>query len=103
MEKDACISFLQSLDDSLFLSVHGPIRNKIKAGFNQSETRTGKSINNTRQFCKMEEFKKKQGKEGTRGAKQIATENSATIQFYRNMILGANGIYFTGMTLMGAT
>ncbi len=51
----------------------------------------------------MEEFAKKKGKEGTRGAKQIATENVATITFYRNMILGANGIYFTGMTLLGAS
>ncbi len=50
----------------------------------------------------MEEFAKKKGKEGTRGAKQIAQENVATINFYRNMILGANGIYFTGMTLEGA-
>ncbi len=46
---------------------------------------------------------KKKGKEGTRGAKQIAKENSETIQFYRNMILGANGIYFTMMTLLGAS
>ncbi len=50
----------------------------------------------------MEEFAKKKGKEGTRGAKQIAQENIQTINFYRNMILGANGIYFTGMTLEGA-
>ena len=50
----------------------------------------------------MEEFAKKKGKEGTRGAKQIAKENAETITFYRNMILGANGIYFTGMVLEGA-
>lgn len=50
----------------------------------------------------MEEFAKKKGKEGTRGAKLIAKENVETITFYRNMILGANGIYFTGMTLMGS-
>jgi hypothetical protein len=50
----------------------------------------------------MEEFAKKKGKEGTRGAKQIATENVQTITFYRNMILGSNGIYFTGMTLLGS-
>ena len=50
----------------------------------------------------MAEFVKKKGKEGTRGAKQIASENIETIQFYRNMILGANGIYFTGMTLLRA-
>ena len=48
------------------------------------------------------DFSKKKGKEGTRGAKQIAKENLETISFYRNMILGANGIYFTGMTLLGA-
>ena len=51
----------------------------------------------------MESLAKKKGKEGTRGAKQIAKENVETISFYRNMILGANGIYFTGMTLMGAS
>ena len=51
----------------------------------------------------MEAFAKKKGKEGTRGAKQIAKENSETISFYRNMILGANGIYFTVMTLLGAS
>lgn len=50
----------------------------------------------------MEAFAKKKGKEGTRGGKQIAHENVETITFYRNMILGANGIYFTGMTLLGA-
>ena len=42
-------------------------------------------------------------KECTRGAKQIAKENMETVAFYRNMILGANGIYFTGMTLLGAS
>ena len=50
----------------------------------------------------MDAFAKKKGKEGTRGAKQIAKENMETVAFYRNMILGANGIYFTGMTLLGA-
>ena len=50
----------------------------------------------------MAEFAKKKGKEGTRGAKQIASENQETIQFYRNMILGSNGIYFTVMTLLRA-
>jgi len=48
------------------------------------------------------DFSKKRGKEGTRGAKQIAKENLETIAFYRNMIMGANAIYFLGMTLMGA-
>ena len=51
----------------------------------------------------METLAKKKGKEGTRGAKQIAKENLETVAFYRNMIIGANGIYFTGMTLMGAS
>ncbi len=51
----------------------------------------------------MEEFAKKKGKELTRGAKQIAKENAETINFYRNMILGANGGYFLAMTLLGAT
>jgi hypothetical protein len=49
----------------------------------------------------MEAFAKKKGKEGTRGAAQIARENAETLTFYRNMILGANGIYFTVMTLLG--
>jgi len=47
--------------------------------------------------------KKKVGKVGTRGAQQIAKENVETITFYRNMILGANGIYFLIMTILGAT
>ena len=47
----------------------------------------------------MEEFMKKKGIEGTRGAKQIAKENSETILFYRNLVIGATAIYFTGMTL----
>ena len=49
----------------------------------------------------MEAFAKKRGKEGTRGASQIARENVETLTFYRNMILGANGIFFTVMTLLG--
>ena len=36
------------------------------------------------------------------GAQQIARENVETITFYRNMIMGANGIYFLCMTLLGA-
>ena len=51
----------------------------------------------------MEAFAKKKGKEGTRGAKQIAKENMETVAFYRNMILGANGIYISGLTLLGAS
>jgi len=50
---------------------------------------------------KMEAFAKKKGKEGTRGTTLIAKENVETLTFYRNMILGANGIYFTIMTLLG--
>ena len=50
----------------------------------------------------MEEFSKKKGKTGTRGAQQIARENVETINFYRNMILGANGIFFLMMTILGA-
>jgi len=50
----------------------------------------------------MEFGKKKPGKVGTRGAQQIARENVETITFYRNMILGANGIYFLVMTILGA-
>ena len=51
---------------------------------------------------KMEEFSKKKGKTGTRGAQQIARENVETINFYRNMIHGANGIFFLMMTILGA-
>eukprot|EP00096_Caligus_rogercresseyi_P012553 TRINITY_DN5300_c0_g1_i1.p1 TRINITY_DN5300_c0_g1~~TRINITY_DN5300_c0_g1_i1.p1 ORF type:complete len:182 (-),score=62.71 TRINITY_DN5300_c0_g1_i1:1162-1707(-) len=51
----------------------------------------------------MEEFAKKKGKEGTRGSKQIVKENAETIQFYRNIILGSNGLYFLVMTLLGAS
>ena len=49
----------------------------------------------------MEAFAKKKGKEGTRGSGQILRENTETLTFYRNMILGANGLYFTIMTLFG--
>ncbi|XP_042223971.1 transmembrane protein 208-like [Homarus americanus] len=34
------------------------------------------------------------GKPGTKGQKQIMQENTDTLNFYRNMILGAAGIYF---------
>ena len=50
----------------------------------------------------MDAFAKKKDKEGTRGAKKIAKENMETVAFYHNMILGANGFYFTGRTLLGA-
>jgi len=36
----------------------------------------------------------KGGKQATRGSKQIVKENEETLVFYRNMILGAAGIYF---------
>jgi len=49
----------------------------------------------------MEQFAKKKGKEGTRGATLIAKENIETLTFYRNMIFGANGIYFMVMMLLG--
>ena len=49
----------------------------------------------------MEAFARKKGKEGTRGSGLIAKENVETLTFYRNMIFGANGIYFTVMTLFG--
>jgi len=49
----------------------------------------------------MEGFKKKEGKTGTRGAKQIIKENDETLVFYRNMILGANGLYFLTMGVLG--
>lgn len=49
----------------------------------------------------MERFAKKKGKEGTRGATLIAKENIETLVFYRNMILGSNGIFFAAMMLLG--
>ncbi len=49
----------------------------------------------------MEQFYKKKGKEGTRGSSLIAKENVETLTFYRNMIFGANGIFFLVNTLFG--
>ena len=49
----------------------------------------------------MEQFARKKGKEGTRGSNLIAKENTETLIFYRNMIFGANGVYFALMTLLG--
>merc|ERR1712080_545519 len=49
----------------------------------------------------MEAFAKKKGKVGTRGSAQIMRENDATLVFYRNMILGANGLFFVTMTVLG--
>ncbi|XP_031828004.1 transmembrane protein 208 [Nomia melanderi] len=37
----------------------------------------------------------KKTKAATKGAKQIVEENRTTLSFYRNMIVGALGIYFT--------
>ena len=51
----------------------------------------------------MEAFAKKKGKEGTRGSNLIAKENVETLHFYRNMILGVNGIFFVVMMLFGRT
>ncbi|XP_053994359.1 transmembrane protein 208 [Hylaeus volcanicus] len=41
----------------------------------------------------------KKTKVGTKGAKQIVEENRTTLSFYRNMIIGALGIYFIIMML----
>jgi len=49
----------------------------------------------------MEAFAKKKGKVGTRGGGQIIRENEESLVFYRNMILGANGLYFLTMAIMG--
>lgn len=43
----------------------------------------------------------KKGKEGTKGQKQILEENVATLNFYRNMVFGANGIYLILTFLLG--
>jgi len=42
----------------------------------------------------------KVGKVATKGAKQIVEENATTMIFYRNMIFGAFGIYFTLKTII---
>ncbi|XP_066586272.1 transmembrane protein 208-like isoform X2 [Prorops nasuta] len=42
----------------------------------------------------------KKGKVGTKGAKQIVEENMSTINFYRNMIFGATGIYLSFMLVL---
>lgn len=39
----------------------------------------------------------KKGKVATRGAKQIVEENVSTLNFYRNMVFGACGVYLTLM------
>jgi len=49
----------------------------------------------------MEQFYKKKGKEGTRGSSLIAKENVETLTFYRNMIFGANGLFFLVNTVLG--
>lgn len=44
----------------------------------------------------------KKVKEGTKGQKQIVTENQETLAFYRNMVFGASAIYFIGMMVFSA-
>ncbi|KAK6629218.1 hypothetical protein RUM43_003035 [Polyplax serrata] len=44
----------------------------------------------------------KKVKEGTKGQKQIVTENQETLVFYRNMVFGATAIYFVGMMLFSS-
>lgn len=39
------------------------------------------------------QFQPQKGKAPTKGAKQILVENAATVNFYRNMALGAAGFY----------
>lgn len=39
-------------------------------------------------------FQVQKGKQGTKGQKQIMQENTDTLNFYRNMILGAASMYF---------
>jgi len=51
----------------------------------------------------MEGMTKKKGKEGTRGAKQIARENLDTIAFYRKMAVASTLVYLAGMVALGAT
>ncbi|XP_067012322.1 transmembrane protein 208 [Anabrus simplex] len=43
------------------------------------------------------------GKQGTKGQKQILEENQATLNFYRNMVFIANGIYLTVMCIIADT
>jgi hypothetical protein len=40
-------------------------------------------------------FQPQKGKQATKGQKQIVEENAATLNFYRNMVFIANGIYLT--------
>ncbi|KAK3085274.1 hypothetical protein FSP39_000941 [Pinctada imbricata] len=40
-----------------------------------------------------EEKKQPKGKQGTKGAKQIAEENKSTLSFYRNISFGVNALY----------
>nr|CAD7452506.1 unnamed protein product [Timema tahoe] len=40
------------------------------------------------------------GKQGTKGQKQILDENIATLNFYRNMVFIANGIYLIVMCVI---
>ena len=51
----------------------------------------------------MEAFAKKKGKAATRGSAQIVRENVETLAFYRNMIMGANGLFFVTMIVSRGT
>ncbi|XP_034944978.1 transmembrane protein 208 [Chelonus insularis] len=42
----------------------------------------------------------KSSKVATKGAKQIVEENAATLNFYRNMALGATGVYLAVMMVL---
>ena len=57
----------------------------------------------TDNVVKMEGMTKKKGKEGTRGAKQIARENLETISFYRKMAAVSTTVYVLGMVGLGAS
>jgi len=48
-------------------------------------------------------FQPQKGKQGTKGQKQIVEENTATLNFYRNMVFIANGIYLTVTCIMSDT
>lgn len=47
-------------------------------------------------------FQTKKVKEGTKGQKQIVTENQETLKFYRNMAVIATAIYITGMIVFSS-
>ncbi|CAG2053884.1 unnamed protein product [Timema podura] len=45
-------------------------------------------------------YNPQKGKQGTKGQKQILDENIATLNFYRNMVFIANGIYLIVMCVI---